>query len=130
MLSTRFIALVVVSIAASVSAAALEAAAPTVNSTSNLEAGSLKGCQNRNYDGTCDDITFTENACTNLPTRQVNKMNSVVVPLGWICTFYDGSSGCDEVANVAITTLTASGSPNLSKQNFGDRADAFKCVLR
>ncbi|KAJ7649467.1 hypothetical protein DFH06DRAFT_1331829 [Mycena polygramma] len=134
MLSTRFVALVVASIAASASAAALEASAPIVHSTSiaspELEAGSLKGCQTHDYKDACDDIAFTENGCTNLPSRQLNNLDSVVVPLGWICTFYDGSSGCDEAASVATTTLTAPGSTNLVKQNFGDRADAFKCVLR
>ncbi|KAJ6474415.1 hypothetical protein C8R47DRAFT_1076314 [Mycena vitilis] len=126
MLSTRFIALVLASIAASASAAVLEASATIVPSP-DLEAGTLTGCQTHDV---CDDIPFTENDCTNLPTRQVNKLKSVVVPLGWICTLFDGSAGCDEAGSVATTTLVAPGSANLVKQNFGDRADAFKCFLR
>ncbi|KAJ7608297.1 hypothetical protein DFH06DRAFT_1346979 [Mycena polygramma] len=134
MLSTRFIALVAASLAVSAAVAAPKAAAATVNSTSianpDVEAGSIYGCQTHDFKGACDTVDFVNGACTNLPTRQVNNMDSVSITNNWICTFYDTSSGCDEATATATTTLIAPGSFDLNKQNFGDRVDTFKCFLR
>ncbi|KAJ6465648.1 hypothetical protein C8R47DRAFT_1326448 [Mycena vitilis] len=136
MLSSRLIALLLVSIAASPAVTGASQSHPLspnttdlLNSTavdhSVLASGTVKACQTRYYAGACDYITFHENQCINLPSRQVNKVDSVLVPAGWICVFYDGYS-----CSGPSTTILAPGSDDLATQRFNDCLDFFRCFIR
>jgi hypothetical protein len=46
-------------------------------------------CQTRGFQHGCDYVGFLANACTAVPPRQVNNMDSVRIPSGWICVFYE-----------------------------------------
>ncbi|KAJ7758641.1 hypothetical protein B0H16DRAFT_1720731 [Mycena metata] len=120
MLSTRFIALVVASIAAMAIA------------TPDTDGGIIKACQGPNWTGQCDTVGFTADVCFRLPDRQVNNLDSVEIPGGWICTFYrqvPGGFDCDD-GQPQSATILAPGSSNLYLQRFNDAAKSFKCFRR
>ncbi|KAK7039961.1 hypothetical protein R3P38DRAFT_495574 [Favolaschia claudopus] len=127
MFSTRFISLLVASVAASVLAKANTTTAP---SPETLPGDTLTVCVDPNLSGQCDTVAFVEGVCLNMPATYVNTMTSVRVPPGWACTFYDLRSNatvaCDPITGFN-TLLLAPGSPDLRLQHFDDVVDQFRC---
>ncbi|KAJ7775498.1 hypothetical protein B0H16DRAFT_1879879 [Mycena metata] len=122
MLSTRFLALIVASIAT------LAVATPDI-AARQVATGIIMACQDANFGAMCNNITFVENSCTQLPASQVNQVDSVQVPPGWACTFYDLKSSTTCNPSDPHTTLLPPGSSNLGLQNFHDSLDEFMCQL-
>ncbi|KAK7018203.1 hypothetical protein R3P38DRAFT_1294969 [Favolaschia claudopus] len=93
MFSTRFIALLVASIATLALAKPTAAVAPAPD----VPGDTINACADLNYTGNCDIVAFVDGLCIQMPSRQVNSMTSVQVPAGWACTFYDAKSSiaCD-----------------------------------
>ncbi|KAJ7795173.1 hypothetical protein B0H14DRAFT_3496273 [Mycena olivaceomarginata] len=123
MLSARFIALVVASIA-TLAIATPTIAAPEPDATGDV----IVACRDLSLGGLCTTVPFIENVCVTLPGDQVNEMTSVQVPGGWACTFYDlrGSIACNAQTS-PNTILLAPGSSDLRLQNFDNVADNFIC---
>ncbi|KAK7017776.1 hypothetical protein R3P38DRAFT_3201400 [Favolaschia claudopus] len=125
MFSTRFIALLVASMAT------LSLATPTaaVRPTPDIDGDTIFACVNLDFTGNCDTVAFLDGLCVQMPGRQVNQMSSVQVPAGWVCTFYDAKSStpCDPSSG-SSTVLLAPGSSNMQNQNFNDVVDFVKCT--
>ncbi|KAJ7485752.1 hypothetical protein FB451DRAFT_1432591 [Mycena latifolia] len=126
MISARFIAFVV----ASVAALAVVNGAPLVNTVAvaapDAETGTLKLCAEKDYEE-CDNAVFVEGGCTSLPSDLHDHLSSVEIPAGWACTFFDTYGGCNG-ANDTRTTLLAPGSPDLALHNFDESANTFSCT--
>ncbi|KAK7018230.1 hypothetical protein R3P38DRAFT_3200593 [Favolaschia claudopus] len=125
MFSTRFIALLVASVATLALAKPTAAVAPAPDASGDT----IFACVDLNFGGNCDTVAFLDGLCVQMPGRQVNEMSSVQVPAGWACTFYDAKSStpCDPDTG-SNTLLHAPGSPRLSIQNFNDVVDFVKCT--
>ncbi|KAJ7836196.1 hypothetical protein B0H13DRAFT_1913246 [Mycena leptocephala] len=140
MFSIRFIALVAASVAtltlANVAAEREKLAVNAANTASvpdnatsvsapDADGDYLYMCQTRGFQHGCDYVGFLANACTAVPPRQVNNMDSVRIPSGWICVFYE----CDPKRDLH-TTILAPGTDDMWMHRFNDQVDDFKCFRR
>ncbi|KAJ7112744.1 hypothetical protein C8R43DRAFT_1138806 [Mycena crocata] len=137
MLSTSFTALIFASITAfavvkgtpPTTHQPTEAAGNSTAITANQRlSGVLTACRDHDYGGECNTVSFVENGCHALPNAQKNNVDSVRIPTGWACTFYDDKNGCIP-SKFRHTTILSPGSRDLKMQNFNDRADYVQCVI-
>ncbi|KAK7018204.1 hypothetical protein R3P38DRAFT_3558195 [Favolaschia claudopus] len=121
---TSYIALLIAAISTSFPAATADTAPPA-----DIPGDTIFGCQDANFGAMCNTIGFVDNVCAQLPPSQVNQMDSVEVPEGWACTFYDAKSStpCNAETD-PHTLLIAPGSSDLGFQHFHDSLDTFLCT--